>query len=176
MRPCCRCRCAHVPTIVIAGCRPPGGGVSLVVPSGKSLLHNGIGAIYGAGSGGSGAVGRLAGPIVPYVIPWLFPVFAVREHRRRWRAGVGGVPLIFLRRRGHAVLCVPISRQVTGIGSAVRWWRVGNLLERWKREGLLRGATEDTAFGKPIDPPHRSSVSVLEECVAHCFGPRGTHA
>ena len=146
------------------------------MPSGKSLLHNGIGAIYGAGSGGSGAVGRLAGPIVPYVIPWLFPVFAVREHRRRWRAGVGGVPLIFLRRRGHAVLCVPISRQVTGIGSGVRWWRVGDLLERWKREGLLRGAAKDTAFGKPIDPPHRSSVSVLEECVAHCFGPRGTHA
>jgi hypothetical protein len=64
-------------------------------------------------------------------------------------------------------LCVPISRRVTGIGSAVRWCRVGDLLERWKREGLLRGATKYTAVGKPIDPPHRSSVSVHEECVAH---------
>jgi hypothetical protein len=166
VRPSCRCRWVHVPKVVTAGCRPPGGGVSLVVPSGKSLLHTGIGAVYDAGGGGGRAVGRLAGPIVPQAIPRLFAVIAAGR-RRRWRARAGSVPLVCVRRREHAALCVPIWRQVTGIGSAVRWCRVGDLLERGKRECLLRGAAKDTAFGKPIDPPHRSSVSVHEECVAH---------
>jgi hypothetical protein len=154
----------------IEGVLGQGGSVSLVVLCGKSLRHTAIGAIYGGG----GTVGRLAGPNAPRAIPRLRGVIAAGGHRRR--AGAGGVPRVWVPRAGRAVLCIPVWGHVTGVNFAVRWWRVGERFERGKREGLLRRATNDTAFGKPTDPPHRSNVSVRQRCGTHGFGVRGAHA
>ena len=80
------------------------------------------------------------------------------------------IPIVGAQRAGGAVHDTSRSdRAEPGVccGAPAAGRRAGS--SAVKREGLVGGATKDATFGKPINPPHRLSVSVGQGLGAHRF-------